>query len=199
MHLCPVGQRQPGHIYWYHSSHIQTRYPRPPLLSSPGKGKNMIQDVAYCTWPYNLCRRQGLIVVKMSMPSFCSSETECFFSVFRATDPMDNRMVIAVESLQCTVIWSPLLAMVDIAERMQASYTLLLVGEGYWFVKTSSNSNSNSKIFIASCLTISSVHNNSQWYNTSSTFDPTLVYDSEIISRKHRMSTLYLGLQFKSK
>ena len=55
------------------------------------------------------------------------------------------------------------------------------------------------KYFIASCLTISSVHNNSQWYNTSSTFDPTWVYNSDITSRKHRMSTLYLGLQLKSK
>ena len=55
------------------------------------------------------------------------------------------------------------------------------------------------KYFIASCLTISSVHNNSQWYNTSSTFDPTWVYNSDITSRKHRMSTLYLSLQFKSK
>ena len=55
------------------------------------------------------------------------------------------------------------------------------------------------KYSIASCLTISSVHNNSQWYNTSSTFDPNWIYNSDIVSRKHRMSTLYLGLQFKSK
>ena len=40
------------------------------------------------------------------------------------------------------------------------------------------------KYFIASCLTVSSVHNNSQWYNTSSTFDPNWVYNSDIISRK---------------
>ena len=42
---------------------------------------DLIQDVARCTWPYHLSRRQRRTDVMSWMPSFCSSEADCISSL----------------------------------------------------------------------------------------------------------------------
>ena len=86
IHLCLVGQRQPGHTYYISFHTFRQCLSGPCMLSSvPGIGKfviNLIQGVARCTWPYHLSHWQWRVDAISSMPSFCSSEAVGVSSLF---------------------------------------------------------------------------------------------------------------------
>ena len=103
---------------------------------------DFIRDVASCTWPYHLRRRQQRTPVISSVPSFCSSEAEGVSS--RPLMPQ-NQWIMA-RSLQrnhCSSLglFGPQISLPwSLAERTQASYTLpYILGERCLVVRTSKN------------------------------------------------------------
>ena len=79
IYICLVGQREPGHNNWHQSSAFRPRLSRLSLLSGVRNRKvliDLIQDVACCTWLYNLSFRLWRTAVIPAMPSFCSSEAK---------------------------------------------------------------------------------------------------------------------------
>ena len=144
MHPCLVSQRQPGHIHRHQSSHIQT-------MSSdafrcflvPGIGKfeiDLIHDVARCTWPYHLSRRQR----RTNVNPQCQVSVIVKLRVFRlelslmpliqqimARSLQQSRCGSGLFGLHVSLPWS-------IAKRTQALYTLprILLSEGCLVVST---------------------------------------------------------------
>ena len=103
---------------------------------------DFIRDVARCTWPYHLHRRQQRIDVISLMPSFYSSEAEGVSS--RSLMPQNQRiMARPLQRNHCSSsgLFGPQISLPwSLAERTQASYTLsYILGERCLVVRTSKN------------------------------------------------------------
>ena len=98
----------------------------------------LIQDVAHCTGPYHLiCRQQRTGVIFM-MPSFCCSESEGVLSLSLMPQIQQIMALSLQRSRHSPSSFGPhVLLPWSIANRMQASYTLLrILGEWCLEVRT---------------------------------------------------------------